>query len=254
MLCEKNFDFKQTMFRLLVMVCVLCSAVAASAQGWRSGGDKSSSSSPGTVSKSDAPVAKATKAGKSTKPVRTSSSNATSSGQEPAAAAGAKTGTSVASSKGSRARVVGEAKQSSKASNASAGATQAKSTSTSANMPTTGRCDPEKDERTDLSGTYSGSIDYPAAGLAGDATLTINGNRFTLNSGSKSETGNISAITTCNYTAVALMFGEWKTPQPGEPVQPPLPMLSLRATRKGDKLTLVPSPSERRVFSFEPKK
>ena len=115
-----------------------------------------------------------------------------------------------------------------------------------------GRCNPDKDERADLSGSYAGVINYPAAGLSGPATLTVTGNRFTLTSGSKTEAGNITAVITCNYTAVAMMFGQWKTPQPGEPVLPPLPMLSLTATKKGDQLTLKPSASEHREFIFEP--
>lgn len=115
-----------------------------------------------------------------------------------------------------------------------------------------GRCNPDKDERVDLSGSYAGRINYPAGGMLGDATLIVSGNKFTLNSGSKSETGNITAIATCKYTAVAMMFGQWKTPLPGEPVLPPLPMLSLTATKKGDRLILKVSPSERHEFSFEP--
>ena len=118
--------------------------------------------------------------------------------------------------------------------------------------PKTGRCDPGHEERTDLSGTYSGNVKYPDGALDGDATLTISGNHFTLAAGSTIESGNISTVTTCNYTAVAMMFGQWKTPKPGEPVEPPLPVFSLRATRKGNYLTLIPSASERRMFSFKP--
>ena len=252
---EKNFDFERTIFGFLMMVCVLCGAMTVSAQGWSSGLGKSSAKSPASplktsaAPKPSAPAAKAARRGKAGNVATPGSSNAPSSGHEKGTS---KTSTGITANKGSRARVVSDAKRNSKTSSASAGKTEPKSTDTAANLPKTGHCDPETDQRTDLSGTYSGNVNYPAAGLAGDATLTISGNRFTLNSGSKTETGNISAITTCNYTAVALMFGQWKTPQPGEPVQPPLPMLSLRATRKGDNLTLVPAPSERRVFSFEP--
>ena len=96
-------------------------------------------------------------------------------------------------------------------------------------------------------------MNYPDDGLLGEATLTINGNRFTLSTQSKTETGRITAVTTCNYTAVAMMFGEWKTPQPGEPAPPPLPMLSLRAIRTKNQFLLKNSPSEKRPFSFETK-
>jgi hypothetical protein len=252
---EKSFDFKRTMFGLLMMVCVLCGAMTVSAQGWSSGLGKSSARSPASPAKTSAapkpsaPAAKAARSGKTGNVATAGSSNAASSGHEKGTATSSKTSTGITANKGSRERVVGDAKRDSKTSSASARKTES---DTAANPPKTGRCDPDTDERTDLSGTYSGSVNYPAGGLAGDATLTISGNRFTLNSGSKTEAGNITAITTCNYTAVALMFGQWETPQPGEPVQPPLPMLSLRATRKGDKLTLLPAPSERRIFSFEP--
>jgi len=132
-------------------------------------------------------------------------------------------------------------------------ATPAESSAVAENKPLTkGRCDPEKDQRVDLSGTYNGQVNYPAGGFMGPATLTINGNKFTLTSGSKMESGNITAVMTCNYTAVTMMFGQWKTPQPGEPVLPPLPMLSLTAMRKGEQLSLHASPSERREFLFAP--
>ncbi len=120
----------------------------------------------------------------------------------------------------------------------------------SAQRIATTRCNPEKEVRIDMSGTYSGNINYPDAGLSGEALLTITGNRFTLKAGTKSETGTITAVRTCGYTAVAMMFGQWKMPQPGEPVLPPLPMLSLRAVKKGGQLALIPSPSETRAFSF----
>ena len=48
----------------------------------------------------------------------------------------------------------------------------------------TGRCDPNMQEQTDLSGTYTGTVNYSEGGMSGDATLTITGNNFTLTSGS----------------------------------------------------------------------
>ena len=92
-------------------------------------------------------------------------------------------------------------------------------TNTNRSAAVSRRCDPDRQELTDLSGTYTGNVNYPDDGLLGEATLTINGNRFTLSTQSKTETGRITAVTTCNYTAVAMMFGEWKTPQPGEPAE-----------------------------------
>ena len=132
-------------------------------------------------------------------------------------------------------------------------ATNTNRASGSAAQTKPGRCDPEREELTDLSGIYTGSVNYPNDGLMGDATLTIDGNRFTLSTNSKTETGRIAIVTTCDYTAVAMMFGEWKTPQPGETPGPPLPMLSLRAFRTPDHILLKSSPSEKRTFSFETK-
>src|SRR2546421_12885146 len=37
----------------------------------------------------------------------------------------------------------------------------------------TGRCDPNVQEQTDLSGTYMGTVNYAEGGLSGDVTLTI---------------------------------------------------------------------------------
>ncbi len=53
----------------------------------------------------------------------------------------------------------------------------------------TGRCDPMQQEQTDLSGTYTGKVDYSDAGLTGDATLTITGTNFTLTAGSTTQSG-----------------------------------------------------------------
>ena len=47
----------------------------------------------------------------------------------------------------------------------------------------TGRCDPNQQEQTDLSGTYTGTVNYPDGGMTGEATLTITGNNFTLTAG-----------------------------------------------------------------------
>ncbi|HEV7397074.1 MAG TPA: hypothetical protein VGN86_11230 [Pyrinomonadaceae bacterium] len=154
------------------------------------------------------------------------------------------TATTATTPKGSRARRVGQ-----KSNTSSSAAPTGNDVETAKTR--VGGCDPDKDDRVDLTGTYKGQINYPAAGMAGEATLTVNGNRFTLEAGSKTEAGNVTAIATCNYTAVAMMFGQWKTPLPGEKVLPPLPMLSLTAVKKADRLSLKPSPSERREFSFE---
>src|SRR5205823_5048229 len=77
-----------------------------------------------------------------------------------------------------------------------------------------GRCSSWANERLDLTGTYKGRVDYPNSGLWGDATLAINGNDFTLSQGERQLTGQIAAVKTCDYTAVALKFDD-KSSQAG---------------------------------------
>jgi hypothetical protein len=115
----------------------------------------------------------------------------------------------------------------------------------------TGRCDPMVQEQTDLSGTYTGSVDYPEGGLSGQATLTITGNDFTMTSGSSTQEGRVVAVTTCNYTAVTMRFGKDAGPAPpGTTPPPPLPTVSLRARRTGNGITLAGVSGESRQFSF----
>jgi hypothetical protein len=114
----------------------------------------------------------------------------------------------------------------------------------------TGRCDPMAQEQTDLSGTYTGTVNYSEGGLSGDATLTITGNDFTMTSGSTTQEGRVVAVTTCNYTAVTMRFGRDTTVAPGTTPPPALPTVSLRARRVGNGLTLTSVPGESRQFSF----
>jgi hypothetical protein len=115
----------------------------------------------------------------------------------------------------------------------------------------TGRCDPNAQEQTDLSGTYTGTANYTEGGLSGDTTLTISGNNFTMTSGSTTQEGRITAVTTCNYTAVTMMFGkEQVTAVPGTPQPAPLPAVSLRAKKVGSGLTLESVGGGTRQFSF----
>ena len=126
-------------------------------------------------------------------------------------------------------------------------------TKTSGHNKATGRCDPEKHQLSDLSGTYHGVVNYPDGGFSGDATLTITGNQFLLVVGNAAQTGRITAVTTCSYTAATMMFGESKSAEPGKPSPPPLPVISLRATKKANDLVLATIEGERRTFSFAPK-
>ena len=114
-------------------------------------------------------------------------------------------------------------------------------------------CDPNKQQPADLSGTYRGIVNYPDGGLSGEATLTITGNQFLLVVGNAAQTGRITAVTTCSYTAATMMFGEVKKTEPGQPAPPPLPVISLRAAKKANDVILTPVPGERRTFSFAPK-
>jgi len=116
--------------------------------------------------------------------------------------------------------------------------------------PWSGRCDPTKQEQADLSGTYTGKVNYPDASLTGDATLTITGNDFSLTAGSTTQSGRITAVTTCNYTGATMMFGDLTPPPPSPNPPPPVPAVSLRVRKMGDRVTLMTVPGERRSFSF----
>jgi hypothetical protein len=114
----------------------------------------------------------------------------------------------------------------------------------------TGRCDPMAQEQTDLSGTYTGTANYSEGGLSGDATLTITGNNFTITSGSSTQEGRVTAVTTCNYTGVTMMFGKPQTSAAKGEQPAPLPAVSLRARKVGGGLTLESVGGETRQFSF----
>ena len=90
----------------------------------------------------------------------------------------------------------------------------------------------------DLSGTYAGTFNCEAAGLTGDTTLTINGNEFTTADG---KSGRIVASKSKGYTAAAFqMTGA------GSPV------ISLRAKKSGNKLTLSPVAGSNQQCTFMP--
>jgi hypothetical protein len=118
---------------------------------------------------------------------------------------------------------------------------------------TTGVADNTGGEQTDLSGTYTGNVNYPEGGLSGAATLTITGNSFTITpeGGGSAVTGRVTAVTTRKYTGVTMMFGNPTAPPPTQnPPPPPLPAVSLQAKRVGDTVTLMSVPGEKRQFSF----
>jgi hypothetical protein len=114
--------------------------------------------------------------------------------------------------------------------------------------------------QTDLSGTYTGTFNCEAAGLMGDTTLTITGNQFTTADG---RSGRIVASSTGGYTAVALQLGEstpaattgmttpaTATSAAGGAVPPQI--ISLRARKSGDRLTLMSVPGSMQKCTFTP--
>jgi len=113
-----------------------------------------------------------------------------------------------------------------------------------------GRCDPTQQEQTDLSGDYTGKVNYPDASLTGDATLNIAGNDFTLTAGATTQKGRITAVTTCGYTGATMMFGDLTPPTPSRNPPPALPAVSLRVRKMGNRVTLTSVPGEKRTFSF----
>ncbi len=117
---------------------------------------------------------------------------------------------------------------------------------------TSGRCDPSKQEQTDLSGTYTGKADHGDGQPAQDATLTITGNNFTMTSGSETHSGRVTAVTTCGYIGVTMMMGDLTPPAPSPNPPPPKQAVSLRAKKVGDKLWLTSVPGEKMKVSFTP--
>lgn len=111
------------------------------------------------------------------------------------------------------------------------------------------RCDPMKQEQADLSGTYTGKVRHgkePAV----DATLTITGNNFTMSAGSETNSGRITAVTTCGYTGVTMMMGDLTPPTPSPNPPAALPAMSLRAKKVGNSLTLTSVPGEPKQVWF----
>jgi hypothetical protein len=92
----------------------------------------------------------------------------------------------------------------------------------------------------DLSGTYTGTINYPEGGMTGEATLTITSNTFTITAGSSTQNGTLSARSWPGYTALSLRFGETL----------PATIISTRAWHRGRSLRIQSVRGETRSFTF----
>jgi hypothetical protein len=105
----------------------------------------------------------------------------------------------------------------------------------------------------DLSGTYSGVVNYPEGNLTGPATLTITGNQFTLTpEGGSPVSGRVSAVNTRGYTGVAMQLGDYAAPAAGGTPSTPPATVSLRARKSGNNISLSSVPGATHQFSFTP--
>jgi hypothetical protein len=118
----------------------------------------------------------------------------------------------------------------------------------SAAMPAAQTTPADTSEQTDLSGTYTGTMDCPDAGVSGETTLTITGNQFTLADG---KSGRIVASTTRGYTGMAMQFGEATAATPTQAATVPT-IVSMRAKKSGNRLTLTSIADSGHVCSFTP--
>lgn len=92
----------------------------------------------------------------------------------------------------------------------------------------------------DLSGTYTGMVNYAEGGMSGDATLTITSNTFTITAGSATASGTLSARSWPGYTALSMRFGDTL----------PATIISTRAWHRGNSLRIQSVRGESRAFTF----
>lgn len=92
----------------------------------------------------------------------------------------------------------------------------------------------------DLSGTYTGTINYAEGGMTGEATLTLTSNTFTITAGSATASGTLSARSWPGYTALSMRFGDTL----------PANIISTRAWHRGRTLRIQSVAGEARKFTF----
>jgi hypothetical protein len=92
----------------------------------------------------------------------------------------------------------------------------------------------------DLSGAYTGTINYAEGGMTGEATLTLTSNTFTITAGSATSSGTLSARSWPGYTALSMRFGDTL----------PATIISTRAWHRGRTLRIQSVAGESRKFTF----
>jgi hypothetical protein len=98
----------------------------------------------------------------------------------------------------------------------------------------------------DLSGTYTGRVTMTGGHeMSGEATLTINGNTFTLQSEGMNHSGRVYAVNTRRYVGAAFYFDDITDPVTNTPLA-----ASVRVRRTGTRLMLTPVPGARNRLSF----
>jgi hypothetical protein len=92
----------------------------------------------------------------------------------------------------------------------------------------------------DLSGTYTGTINYAEGGMTGEATLTLTSDTFTITAGAATASGTLSARSWPGYTALSMRFGDTL----------PATIISTRAWHRGRTLRIQSVSGESRKFTF----
>jgi hypothetical protein len=108
---------------------------------------------------------------------------------------------------------------------------------------------PPADAPEDLSGTYTGKVTMTGGHeMSGEATLTINGNSFTLHGEGMSHSGRISAVNTRKYIGSTLMFEDI------EDAQTKTKLFASVRVRKGKTFSMTPIAESKNKLTFTGKK